>query len=69
MISYEPLRITLKEKGRVLSEFRDSFLNSRTQANINANKPVSLTTIEQLCLELKVPIEKIVEISFENEIN
>lgn len=62
MISYEPLHKTLREKGVVLSEFRNNFLNSRTQAAINSNKPVNLTTIEKLCKELNVPIEKIVEI-------
>jgi DNA (cytosine-5)-methyltransferase 1 len=64
MISYEPLHKTLREKGLVLSEFRGDFLNPRTQANINANRPVNLTTIEKLCKELNVPIEKIVEIKF-----
>jgi hypothetical protein len=62
VISYEPLHKTLREQGLVLSDFRGNFLNPRTQAAINSNKPVNLTTIEKLCKELNVPIEKVVEI-------
>lgn len=67
MISYAPLHETLKEKGYVLSDFRDKFLNSRTQAAINANKSVTLSTIEKLCIELDVPIEKIVKITSDSK--
>lgn len=66
MISYAPLHQTLREQNMVLSHFRDKkILNSRTQAAINANKSVTLTTIEKLCNELRVPIEKVVEIKLD----
>ncbi|NRG33916.1 helix-turn-helix domain-containing protein [Niallia circulans] len=65
MINYAPLHKTLKEQGKVLSDFRESIgLNSRTQAIINKNEPVSLATIAKICQELQVPIEEVVYIDY-----
>lgn len=63
MLSFDPLRKTLKEKGIVLSDLREEIgLNSRTQANINKDEFVSLKTVASICVYLNVPIEKVVEI-------
>jgi len=64
LISYEPLHKLLRERGLVISDFR-GMLNSKTIVRINNNESVQLRTIEKLCKELKVPIERIVEIKFE----
>jgi DNA-binding Xre family transcriptional regulator len=62
MISYEPLHRTLHEKGVTMSSMRDTVINSRTQAKINRNESVNLTTIADICRHLDVPIEKVVRI-------
>lgn len=66
MISYEPLKKSLKELNRNLNEMRlKGILNSRTIAKINRNEPVSLSTVESICLYLDLPIEKVVKITRE----
>ena len=68
MINYDPLKKTLKEQGKVLSDLRESIgLNAKTQAIINKNEPVSLATIIKICQELQVPIEKVIHIDYKNE--
>ncbi|KQL18817.1 helix-turn-helix domain-containing protein [Cytobacillus solani] len=63
MLNYRPLKETLKQKGLVLSDLRDTIgLNSRTQAIISRNEPVSLATIHKICTHLNVPIEKVIEL-------
>ncbi|WP_026593036.1 helix-turn-helix domain-containing protein [Bacillus sp. UNC437CL72CviS29] len=62
MIDYSPLHKTLKEKEMVISDLRGTILNSRTIANINKGMSVNLSTIEDICLRLDVPIEKVVKI-------
>lgn len=62
MIDYSPLHETLIEQDRVISEMRDTILNSRTIAKINKNQPINISTIEKICLYLDVPIEKVVRI-------
>lgn len=62
MLNYNPLKKTLKEQGRVLSELREEIgLNPKTQAIINRNEPVNLATIYKICNYLNVPIEKVIE--------
>lgn len=63
MISYEPLRETLKERNMKISDFRGKILSSKTQTSIANDQPVNLSTIEKLCIELQVPIEKVVRIT------
>ncbi|MFL6561232.1 MAG: helix-turn-helix domain-containing protein [Bacillus sp. (in: firmicutes)] len=60
MIDFSPLHQTLKEKGMMMSDFRDTILSSRTLAKINRNEDVYISTIEKICLHLEVPIEKVV---------
>ncbi|MED3069310.1 helix-turn-helix transcriptional regulator [Bacillus thuringiensis] len=62
MIDYSPLHETLKEKEMVISDLRGTILNARTIANINKGMSVNLSTIEEICLYLDVPIEKVVKI-------
>jgi DNA (cytosine-5)-methyltransferase 1 len=63
MIDFSPLHKTLKEKGMLMSDFRDKLLSSRTLAKINRNEDVNLSTVEKICLFLDVPIEKVVRFS------
>ena len=66
MISYEPLKKSLKELNRNLNEMRlKGDLNSRTIAKINRNESVNLSTIESICLYFDLPIEKVVKITRE----
>jgi DNA-binding Xre family transcriptional regulator len=66
MISYEPLKKSLKELNRNLNEMRlKGNLNSRTIARINRNESVNLSTIESICLYFDLPIEKVVKITRE----
>ncbi|PEF71684.1 helix-turn-helix domain-containing protein [Bacillus cereus] len=62
MIDYSPLHETLNEKKMVISDLRGTILNARTIANINKGMSVNLNTIEEICLYLDVPIEKVVKI-------
>jgi DNA-binding Xre family transcriptional regulator len=62
MISFEPLHRTLRKQNRTISEMRDVILNSRTIARINRNESVHLSTIDDICRYLDVPIEQVVEI-------
>jgi DNA-binding Xre family transcriptional regulator len=60
MIDFSPLHQTLKEKGMLMSDFRDTILSSRTLAKINRNEDVYISTIEKICLYLDVTIDKVV---------
>jgi DNA-binding Xre family transcriptional regulator len=65
MIDFSPLHETLKEKNIKISVMRD-FLSSTTVTKINRNEIDSdfkLSTIEDICLFLNVPIEKVVKIT------
>lgn len=63
MIDFSPLHQTLKERGLVISDLRDSALSSKTLTKINKNDgEVYLSSIEKLCIYLDVPIEKIIKI-------
>lgn len=64
MIDFSPLHETLKEKGIKISVMR-SLLSSVTVTKINKNEIDSdfkVSTIEDICLFLNVPIEKVVRI-------
>lgn len=61
MIDFSPLHQTLKEKGMLMSDLRDTVLSSRTLAKINRNEDVYISTIEKICLHLEVPIERVVK--------
>lgn len=65
MIDYTPLFTLLAERGiskNTLS--KDAEINWRTLDNMKDGKPVSLTTIEKICVYLEVPIDRIVKIGF-----
>jgi DNA (cytosine-5)-methyltransferase 1 len=55
----------LEEKNMVISDMRDKILHPKTIAAINKNGDVKLSTIEDICLFLDVPIEKVVRFSKE----
>jgi len=60
MIDFSPLHKTLEEKNMVISDMRDKILHPKTIAAINRDSDVKLSTIEEICLFLNVPIEKVV---------
>ncbi|OQV53347.1 helix-turn-helix domain-containing protein [Bacillus velezensis] len=62
MISYKPLRDYLEERGKTTGILRDKVIHRNLVTKINEDKPVSISTIETICLFLKVPIEKVVRI-------
>lgn len=65
MISYNPLKITLFEKGLRLKDLEvdnGGVLNKRTVSKLRHNKTMNIESIERVCLFLDVPIEKVVEI-------
>lgn len=65
MISYDPLKETLRELGlelRDLDTERGGVINKRTVSKFRHNKTLNITSIERVCLFLDVPIEKVVEI-------
>lgn len=61
MLSFEPLRILMKERG--VSSYRlrkDCGISSNAATALNNDQPVRTETIETLCKYFDVPIEKIV---------
>jgi len=63
MISYAPMFKTLDEKGISLFDLaKDCRFNSRTRAKFRKNQTVSLETITKICEYLDVPIEDVVEV-------
>lgn len=62
MISYAPFRETLKEKGIKAVVLRRAGIHPASLKRIADNQPVDIETIEAICLELDVPIEKVVRI-------
>ena len=59
MISYEPLKQTLKERGMKKTDLLP-YMSSRTLAKLSCNEPISLNTINTLCKVLRCRIEDIV---------
>lgn len=59
MLSYEPLRVTLKNKNRKRIDLLN-ILSSSTVAKLAHNQAVSLSTIESICRYLDCSIEEIV---------
>lgn len=67
MISYKPLFKTLEVKNiQLIDLVRHCELSPRTVAKFRKNEPVNLTTIDRICIYLRVPIEKVVEITFDD---
>lgn len=62
-ISYKPLWITLAEKGLTKTELMKMCkLYPNTLSLMKYNQPVSLKTIERICLGLDCSISEVVEI-------
>lgn len=59
MLSYEPLRATLKNKNKKRIDLRN-VLSSATVAKLGHNQSVSLSTIDLICQYLDCSIEDIV---------
>lgn len=65
-INYEPLKITLKEKGITLTQMmKDLGTSTRTRAKINQNEAVNLNTVGKICAYLSVNIENVVKIELQ----
>ena len=63
MISYAPLWRTLEEKGVTQYQLINQYgVSTGTLDALRKNRSVTLNTIQDLCLILRCPIEKIVEI-------
>ena len=65
MISFEPLKETLKEKDMKISHLRNDkggFLSTDVVTKISKNRNVEVSTIEKICLELDIPVEKVLKI-------
>lgn len=67
MINYSPFFKTLNELNMKPSDLRGVILTSDTLAKFRKNEPVNLTTIDRICIYLRVPIEKVVRIDYEKE--
>ena len=66
--NYEPLIITLKEKGMTRIQLQNDLqLSSATMAKMNAGKAVSMETVGRICDLLQCGINKVVEITPVNE--
>lgn len=66
--NYEPLTITLKEKGITRIQLqKDLHLSSATMAKMNAGKAISMEVVGRICDLLQCGINKVVEITLENE--
>ncbi|MBQ4817621.1 XRE family transcriptional regulator [Bacillus pumilus] len=66
MVDFSPLFETLKEQGKSKSYLRN-FMSSSTQAKITKEPAMNganleFRVLEKICLELDVPIEKVVRI-------
>lgn len=62
MISYAPLYKTLKEKGISTYKLINEFGASRSMIDsLKHNKPITTTTINELCKYLECNVEYIVE--------
>ena len=63
MISYAPLWRTMEEKGVTQYQLINQYgVSTGTLDALRKNRSVTLNTIQDLCLILRCPIEKIVEI-------
>lgn len=68
MIDFSPLWKTLSQKGistyRLINEYH---LSKGTLDSLKHNRNVTLNTIDSLCQILEVPIEKVVNITFDKD--
>jgi DNA (cytosine-5)-methyltransferase 1 len=62
VISYEPLHKTLEKKGIKISSLRYNPIHPDTIATINKGGYITLQKLEEICIELDVPVEKVIEI-------
>lgn len=66
MISYEPLRKTLKERNLNISDLRNDhggFLSTSTVTKLSKDGDIKLSMIDKICSKLDIPIEKVVKIT------
>ncbi|MBM6725361.1 helix-turn-helix domain-containing protein [Pseudoflavonifractor phocaeensis] len=64
MISYAPFWQTLEEKGITQYQLINQYgVSTGTLDALRKNRSITLNTIQDLCLILHCPIEKIVEIT------
>jgi len=64
MISFDPLKQTLKEKNMKISHLRSDrggFISSATVAKINKNENIETSVINDICTELDIPVEKVMK--------
>lgn len=60
MISYDPLKETLKQRNMKISDLRE-FLSSTTVTKISKDRNVEMSTFDKICSKLDIPIEKVIK--------
>ena len=69
-VSYRPLWVSLAERGMKKGDLLDRVgLSSSTVAKLGKDERVSLEVIEKICASLKIGIEKIVAVSWDENPN
>ena len=67
-VSYRPLWVSLAERGMKKGDLMDSVgLSSSTVAKLGKDERVSLEVIEKISASLKIGIEKIVAVSWDDQ--
>lgn len=61
MISYDPLRQTMRRKGITTYKLLKHGIDKRTIQNLKENKNITMLTAEKLCRILDCKINEIVE--------
>jgi len=64
-VNYDPLKITLIEKGLELKDLQNEnggIINKRTVHKFRHNHTMNIQTVIAVCVYLDVPIEKVVKV-------
>jgi putative transcriptional regulator len=70
VVSYEPLFKTLKDRKISFYRIRkDTGISKRITYHINKGKNISFDTLETICKYLRVPVEEVIYIDYENSDN
>ena len=68
MISYEPLWVTMKQKGISQYQLINTYgFSTGTLDTLRKNKSITLNTVQDLCRILQCNIEDIVKISIDED--
>jgi len=65
IVNYDPLKITLIEKGLELKDLQrenGGIINKRTVHKFRHNLTMNIQTVVDVCVFLDVPVEKVVKV-------